>query len=131
MTPLFNALVKGPTLRFIEIDVANLWRLQAQKDPLEIEVGIAGGGSARASVSAQGLWGALSPAARIRLGLEELPSSAQLLGALDPYYGQTMRLFDYPALADLFAAELVPWQVAVRRKPCIYWPTHLTALGRP
>jgi hypothetical protein len=53
------------------------------------------------------------------------------MGALDPYSGQTLHLFDPDALVELFAIELIPWQVSVSRNPIAYWPGHINALGRP
>lgn len=104
---------------------------QLLEDPFEIEMGIAGGGATRACISAARLWSALTPAARELLGFPAMPTGGKLMGALGRYYGKTLPLYEPTALIDLFADEIVPWQVVTRRNPVVYWPKHITSLGLP
>ncbi len=100
-------------------------------DPVEIEMGIAGGGATRAFVGSSELWGALSGEVRTRLLLEQPVAGSALMGILGQFYGATLDLFDPHALVDLFASSVVPWQVATQRRPLCFSPTHLKTLGRP
>jgi len=100
-------------------------------DPIEIEMGIAGGGATRVFVASSELWGALSGESRTRLGLEQPVAGSALLGILREFYGATLDLFDPHALVDLFARRIVPWQVATKRKLLCFSPVHLTTLGEP
>ncbi len=100
-------------------------------DPIEIEMGIVGGGSTRAGVTASRLRLALTAPARELLGLSGESDGKAILDALHPYYGKTLRFFDKQALVELFADEVVPWQVATRRNPVAFWPEHVASLGRP
>jgi hypothetical protein len=99
--------------------------------PIEIEMGIAGGGATRAFVGSFELWGALSREARVRLGIETSIDESALLGILGQFYGATLDLFDPHALVDLFASSIVPWQVATKRSLLCFSPVHLKTLGRP
>lgn len=100
-------------------------------DPVEIEMGVAGGGATRAFVSSVKLWGALSVNARSRLGVEKPVDGSTLMGILGQFYGATLDLFDPDALLDLFALTIVPWQVATKRHRVCFSPIHLKSLGQP
>ena len=99
--------------------------------PIEIELGMFGGGSTRACVSSTRLWQSLTSSARELLGVETFPGTSALMGALDPYSARSLRLFDQNTLVDLFADEIIPWQIATRRDPVAFWPAHIEFLGRP
>jgi hypothetical protein len=100
-------------------------------DPVEIEMGVAGGSATRAFVSSVKLWGALSVNARSRLGVGEPVDGSTLMGVLGQFYGATLDLFDPNALLDLFALTIVPWQVATKRRLVCFSPMHLKSLGQP
>jgi hypothetical protein len=100
-------------------------------DPIEIEMGIAGGAATRAFVGSLELWGALSRETRTSLGLVQPVGGTALMDILGRFYGATLNLFDPRALVDLFASSIVPWQVATQRSPLCFSPVHLKSLGRP
>jgi hypothetical protein len=100
-------------------------------DPIEIEMGIAGGAATRAFVGSLELWRALSGETRTSLGLVHPVDGTALMEILGQFYGATLHLFDPHALVDLFASTIVPWQVATKRSPLCFSPVHLKSLGRP
>ncbi|CAO3358002.1 FRG domain-containing protein [Azospirillum melinis] len=104
---------------------------QLLNDPIEIEMGIVGGGSTRAYIDGPRLWSILSLDARIHLGLGEPTTGSAVLGALDPYNGNTLHFFDPSALLNLFVEVIVPWQVVTRRNPIAFSPMHINTFGRP
>lgn len=100
-------------------------------DAVEVEMAIAGGGSTRAYVASQTLWETLTEAGRDLLGFSQNPGREALMAALDPFSGGSLRLYDKRALVDLFADEIVPWQIVVERSVIAFWPTNIATLGRP
>jgi hypothetical protein len=100
-------------------------------DPVEVEFGIAGGGSSRACVSGSRLLGALSDLARHRLDLPEGATGDVVLRRLAPFWGKTLRLFDHKRLMDLFIDEIIPWQVVSKRDPIAFSSFHIKTLGQP
>jgi hypothetical protein len=101
------------------------------EDAVEILMVIAGGGTSRAFVTIAGLRGAIRPEAAALIGLDDSDSSSMILVKLLPYGELTSRLFDASAFIELFAREIIPWQVAHRRDIIVWSPFHVTALGLP
>lgn len=104
---------------------------QLMEDPIEVQMGIVGGGATRAWLAADDLWKAFTDRTRERLGGEKRPDGERLMELLDPFYGRTLKLFDPIALEHLFATRIIPWQVATERAIVAFWPKHIDSLGRP
>ena len=100
-------------------------------DPVEIEMGLPGGGSSRACVSGRRLLGALSEIARLQLELADDASGDLVLERLAPFWGQTLPCFDGDRLFELFIDEVIPWQVVSKRAPIAFSSFHITRLGLP
>ncbi|MGI3903168.1 MAG: FRG domain-containing protein [Janthinobacterium lividum] len=99
--------------------------------PLEIEMGLIGAGTTRACVSTLKLWSAMTTAGQDFTGTEGEPSVNEMKAILHRFSGRTIGLFNPKALLDLFATEIVPWQIAVRRPIVVFWPSHIASLGIP
>lgn len=100
-------------------------------NPIEIEMGIAGGNSTRAFVGSLELWQSLSEETRVRFEQKQPIDGNSLILILIQFYGATLHLFDPKTLVDLFASIIVPWQVATQRSLLCFSPAHLTTLGLP
>ena len=100
-------------------------------DPIEIEMGLIGGGATRACVSVTDLWSAMTPEGKTFSSLNERPTLEDMRSMLHKMGGHTLKLFDSVRLIEVFSTLIVPWQVAVKRPFIAFWPTHVYSLGLP
>lgn len=99
--------------------------------PVEIAMSAAGENATRAFVDARRLWSALKPEARERLGLESEPSPTRLQAQLQRDFRRPWRNFDEQQLIDLFADQIIPWQLVSGRNPVAFSAFHMLTIGRP
>lgn len=101
------------------------------ESPLEIEMGLFGGGSTRCCVSGARLLAAFTDAGRRVLRLPHNASVEHMKAALIVAQGVRMGLFDEERFRRLLVDEIIPWQVLSKRDPTIYAASQIEVLGLP
>ncbi|MBA4000157.1 FRG domain-containing protein [Brevundimonas sp.] len=100
-------------------------------DPLEIEMGLFGGGSTRCCVSSARVVEALTESGRARLRLPVDTTASLLKAALIHAQGVRIGFFDEARFRALMVDEIIPWQVISKRNPTIYAAGQIEILGVP
>lgn len=101
------------------------------ESPLEIEMGLFGGGSTRCCVSGARLLAAFTSAGRRLLSLPETATVEHMKAALIVAQGVRSGLFDEERFRCLLVDEIIPWQVLSKRDPTIYAASQIEVLGVP
>ncbi len=98
---------------------------------IEIEMSTSGESAARAFVSLESLWLALKQDVRAALGPAFDPQGQWVSRVLDEHWQRPGRNFDGKQLVELFAGQIIPWQVATHRDPVAFSAFHVLTFGRP
>jgi hypothetical protein len=97
-------------------------------DVIRVEFGSQDGSYSRAYCSDRGLFEALEPA--WVANLREPESISSIHGAFKHTHDPRL-MFDFKRLANIFAREIIPSQLALRRPVVLFNPAHLEVLGLP
>ena len=99
---------------------------------IEIEMSTGGENAARAFVSLDRLWSALTIEKRFQLCPEGRPLTDGWISLLfEEDWKRPGRNFAGPVLLELFVDQIIPWQIATNRDTIAFSAFHIRTLGRP